>query len=353
MISLLPVYNRIAGLDMNRTSKDNLFVVLCGFIAVIFNKSLREFPLKAWIVSAIALFLMVVNQHNPSSIFVMMYTFYACAGLFFFIRFYECFDVKDADCILDGMCIGSLIQAFFILMNGLGYSPETWMMGLFNDNIQVNGTMFNKFGASPGTLGNPNLSGGYLALCSLAFFRKKWIYLLPISLAALASTGAAMGVLSFIAGTLYYFKGNLISKRNTYLLTIFSMFLVFFTGLKGMDSGRFEIWRMMFDKIQFTDYLFGNGLAWFQDLKMAWSDTYVAQEHSSYLTLFNTFGIVGALAFLGYLWKFINTKDENKLFSAILFTAFCNAYGHFSIQQSTMMIIILVTIAICAIKENE
>lgn len=350
-IALLPVYNRISSVDMNRTSKDNLFLILCGLFAVVFSKQVREFPIKGWIALAVALFLMIFNQSNVASVNVMMYSFYACAGMFFLVRFYECFEHEYLDMILNAMCIGALIQAFFILLNGFGHSPEIWIMGIFNDDLKVNGNIFNKFGASPGTLGNPNLSGGYLALCSLAFFRKKWVHLLPVSLAALAATGSAMGMASLMAGGIYFF--NVVPKKVAYLSAISAMFLVYFTGLNGADSGRFEIWQMMFSKISSSDYFFGNGLGWFQDLKLKWGDNFVAQEHSGFLTLFNTFGIVGSLYFLYFLWKYINKTGDNKLFSAILFTAFCNAYGHFSIQQSTMMIIILVTVAVCAVKEEQ
>ena len=353
VIALLPIYNRLSTVDMNRTSKDNLLMILFGFIAVLFGKSVREFPLKAWIVSAVALFLMIFNQHNVASINVMMYSFYASAGLFFFIRFYECFESKYLNWILDGMCVGALIQALFIALNIYGISPEIWIMGLFNDSVHVNGNILNSFGASPGSLGNPNLAGGYLALCSLAFFRKKWVFLLPISIFALAATGSAMAIASFLVGAVYYFKGNLASKRSAYLLTIFAMILVSYTGLNGLDSGRLEIWQIMFSKIELSDYIFGNGVGWFQDIRISWEGSVVGQEHSGFLTLFNTFGLLGALTFLGYLWKFIGREDDNRLFSAIAFTSFCNAYGHFSIQQSTMMIIILVTVAVCAVKENE
>lgn len=352
-IALLPVYNRLSVVDMNRTSKDNLLLILFGFIAVIFGKPVREFPLKAWIVSVVALFLMIFNQHNVASINVMMYSFYASAGLFFFIRFYECFESKYLEWILDGMCVGALIQAVLIMLNICGYSPEILIMGLFNDSVNVNGNIFNGFGSSPGSLGNPNLSGGYLALCTLAFYRKKWVYLLPISIFAIASTGSAMAIASLVAGSIYFFKGDLVSKRSAYLLTIFAMTLVSYTGLNGMDSGRLEIWKIMFSRIELSDYLFGNGVGWFQDIRLSWRNTIVSQEHSGFLTLFNTFGLLGVIIFLGYLWKFINREDDNRLFSAIVFTAFCNAYGHFSIQQSTMMIIILVTVAVCAVKENK
>ena len=352
-VALLPVYSRYTTVDMNRTAKDNLFLILCGLIAIVFRDVKRDFPQKGWIALVIAFFLSVFNQHNVASINVMMYSFYFMGGAILLVRVYECIEQSHIELILNAMCVGALIQFVVISLALLGFSIESHVASFFHNEIKINGDIFSHFGASQGTLGNPNLSGGYLALCSLAFFRKKWIYLLPLSLFALLATGSAMAVASFLAGAGFLFKGNIISKRNIYLLSIFSMLTSLFTGLGKMDSGRHEIWRMAVAKVDKSDYLFGNGLGWFQDIGLAWSQTIVRQEHSGFLTLFNAFGLVGVVGLLYFLWIYTNKKDVNKLFSAITFAAFCNAYGHFSIQQSTMMIIIIVSVAICAIKDED
>ena len=147
MISLLPIYNRLGAVDLNRTSKDNLFVIVCGLIGILFNSPKRELPLKAWITIAIASLFMVINQHMFESINVMFHGFYLCAGIFFFVRFYECFEAKYFSWILNAICIGSLIQALVIFLNGLGYSPEYAVMKLFHSDIQVIGEVASQSGA--------------------------------------------------------------------------------------------------------------------------------------------------------------------------------------------------------------
>lgn len=353
LIALLPVYNRLASVDMNRTSKDNLFVIVCGLIGIMFNSPKRELPLKAWVTIAIAFLFLVINQHMVESINVMFHGFYLCAGIFFFVKFYECFEAKYFSWILNAVCIGSLIQALVIFLNGLGYSPEYAVMKLFHDDIQIIGEVAVEFGLSSGTFGSNNMSGGYLGISLIAFNRKNWRWALPIAIAALCSTGSSLGILTGLAGFVYYYKGNLIKKKWLYLLSIVSMLTVSFTGMNGMDSGRLVIWKELISKLSMKAWLIGNGVGWYADQKITYKGATVVQEHSGFLSIVTAFGLVGLITFLYFLYKYAIKDDKYRVFSSIVFAAFCNAYGHFSVQQSTMMIIILVVVAVCAAKEEN
>lgn len=352
-IALLPVYNRMGSVDLNRTSKDNLFLILCGAIAIIFDKKNRDFPVKGWVVAAVGLLFAIVNQHVFESINVMFHTFYLALGMFFFIRFYECFDKKYFSWILNAICIGSLIQALVIFLNGLGYSPEFAVMKLFHSDIQVIGEVAVEFGLSSGTFGSNNMSGGYLGISLIAFNRKGWRWVLPIAIAALCSTGSSLGILTGLAGFVYYYKGNLIKKKWLYLLSIVSMLTVSFTGMNGMDSGRLVIWKELISKLSMKAWLIGNGVGWYADQKITYKGATVVQEHSGFLSIVTAFGLVGLVTFLYFLYRYAIKDDKYRIFSSIAFAAFCNAYGHFSVQQSTMMIIILVVVAACAAKEEN
>lgn len=352
-IALLPVYNRIAVLDMNRTSKDNLFLVICTLTSLMFSHRQREFPLKGWVALAIAFFLIVVNQHNVASINVAIYSFYSVCSIALFVRFYECFERKYLEWFLNAMCAGVIIQAVYVAFNLSGHSLELIIAGIFNDNLEVKGTIFNTFGSSPGSLGNPNLLGGYVALCIPAFFRKKWVYLIPIALFVLIASGSVISILSAAAGLAYYATRNKIHKKWFYASASFAMILFFFTGMNGMDSGRLEIWQNNLSMLERTNWIIGNGVGWFQDQRAMWGGAVVAQEHSGFMTILNTFGVFGLLYLAYFLVIYCLKKEANKLFSTVLFIAFCNAYGHFSIQQSTMMVVIILAAAICSAKDED
>lgn len=348
-IAFLPIYKRVAVLDFNRTSKDNLLMILFGLFGVLFKDTRRSFPLSGWIILAFALFLNIYNQHNVVSINVMFHSFYIASAMFFFVRFYECFDTRFEELILNGMCLGAIIQSLFIIFNAFGINLDLIMMSVFNEGLVVKGDA-PAIRDVAGTLGNSNLLAGYMSLCCLAFFRKNWIYLLPIPLICLLLSYSFMGIGSFISGAVFYLLLKYINPIWFYLLSASSMVLVYFTGLNNMDSGRFEIWGNLISRYD-LQAIIGYGPGWFADQKIQWRDTMLVQEHSSLLTTVSVFGLIGLVVLLYVFYKASQTK--NKIFSAILFAIFLNSYGHFSFHQSTMVIIILCTVAICLIKEEN
>lgn len=348
-IALLPLYKRVSSLDFSRTSKDNLLMLLFGVIMVLFTNPKRSFPVIGWVLVAIAFFLTVVNQYNVISINVMFQSFYISFALFGFVKIYECFDLKFTELVLNGMCIGALIQSVFVLFSSFGINLDMHIIKLFNPNVDMIGSRPG-FWSAVGTLGNPNLLAGYLAICLPAFFRKKWIYLAVLPLTFLFSSKAMMGIGAFLGGSAFYLLKDHIKVKWLFFPAIAAMILVYFTGLNGMDSGRFAIWAGLIEKYD-IQALIGYGPGWFPDQRMALEDSRVVQEHSAYFSIVSVFGIFGLITVLTIIYKAL--QSTNKIFAAILFTIFLNGYGHFSLHQSTMVIIIVTVIAICLIKEEK
>lgn len=352
-IALLPLFNRIAPVDFSRTAKDDLLMIIFMVVAMLMSETKRRMSISVMIIAGIAFFFTAFNHHNVISINVMFYSFYIGTGIMFLIRFYECFDTHFKSWIMNGMCIGALIQAVFIACSHFGIPLQLWMLKLFNDGLVEHGTSLHSFGQSIGTLGNPNLLGGYLALCLFAFLRPGWINLFPIALLAVISSGSMMAIGAALAGLLYYYRPKFLNKPVLFGLAVTFMSIIYFTGLNGMDSGRFAIWDKVLELTMKTGPIFGNGPGWFADQKVIQDHAWVVvQEHNIFLTVFTTFGLMGILAVLYLLVEYVSKKDNDRIFSATLFAAFCNGYGHFSLHQSTMVIIMLVTVAICSIKEG-
>lgn len=350
-IALLPLFNRVATVDFSRTAKDNLLMAILGLLCVIMPEKKRSLPLYAWVVFIIALFFLVFNQYNVISINVMYQSFTVMAGMFFAVRFYECYDGKTKHYILNGMCIGALIQSFIIFLSALGFDPYIWVFGSLYEGAVIVGPSSFPVGKSIGSLGNTNLAAAYLALTSMAFVRGKWNYFLPIAILALTFTNSAMGVGSFVAGAVYYLnRERVFSKLKIYLLASISMIGLFFIGAGGADSGRFESWAKIFKAVTLKHFLIGMGPGWFPDMRLMYNGTHMVQEHNEYLALFNIFGIMGVILVIPFFLSYLKLKDTCRIFPAVLFIAFCNSYGHFSLHQSTTAIIIIVTIVICAVE---
>lgn len=347
-IALLPLYNRITVVDFNRTSKDNLLVLLLGALCVLMPDKKRSLHPYGWFCLFFALFLLIANQWNVIAVNVMFQTFYISAGMFFAAKFYEGYDSDFRHLILDGMSLGAFIQSVFILLSCLNFDLGIKMLQFFNPNGVLLGADHYEFGKSIGTLGNTNLSGAYLGLTALSLMRPKWIYLLPIVTIALISTSSVMGICSFVAGVAYFLnQEEFFSKAKIYILAMISMIGLFFIGAGGADSGRFESWKEILSKVDLRHFLIGMGPGWFPDQKFKIATNFLVQEHNEFISFFNIFGLAGFFLIAPIFLKFINTKDENRMFPAIVFAAFCNSYGHFTLHQSTTAIILIVAACVC------
>lgn len=349
-VALLPVYNRVSFVDMSRTSKDNLLMVILAFLTLLINDEKRKLPFHGWCTVVIAILFSVLNQHSVASIVTIIQTAYFLIAVFFFVRLYECLDFKWLDNILDGMCVGVIIQCVFVGLAHFGIPLEFLISDIFNDGIRIDGVLTPVFGSSFGSLANPNMLGSYVAICSMAFMREKWVLFSPLAIICLLSTGSIMGLASFTVGLFYFFGHQF--KKPIFLLAIVSMLAMPFFDLSGVDSGRFAIWKELLKNLSIEQLLIGSGLGWFADKGFALNGARVIQEHNAFLTLLNSFGLVGVAIFAKYLWKFLNNNQESRLFSTILFVAFCNSYGHFTLHQSTVIIPIIVALVVCSIGEK-
>lgn len=353
-IALLPLYNRIAQYDFNRTSKDNLLVIILGFLTVMLPASKRMGGVAIYLALIYGLFLLVLNQWNVLSVIVMFQTFYIASAMIFFVHFYEKHDEDSIQYILNGMIVGALIQAPMAILGYFGIEVYSKFVGLFSDVYLVKLPGAGSTGAI-GSLGNSNIMAGYLAITSLAFLsiKRKWLVVIP--LIALFLTGSIMGIVSVLAGIAYYInhKINFLEKWEVYILTIMGMIAYPFTGI-GHDSGRIIGWGKSLSLVDWHHFFIGKGAGWFSDQKIAITDhQLLLQEHNSFLSLFNVFGMAGFVLLAPLFVKFLNKQDENIVFPAILFTAFCNSYGNFTLHISTIAIIIIVTACICLAEGNK
>lgn len=347
IVALLPLYNRVALYDVNRTVKDNLLVVLLGFICLIMPNPVRRVDLRLWPFILFGVLFLIINQHNVMSILVSFQVFYITASLFFFIHFYEKHDRQTLNYILNGMAIGCLAQSLLGIFGYFGINIYPELFNLFADNFKV-------VNADPGpgnvigSLGNNNLLGSYIALTSLSFLshKNKWPILIPAT--ALFLSGSLMGIASFLGGIFFYINLNYKILKKWQMYSVASLGMIIFPFLSlGIDSGRLDIWKKNIDLVDFKHFLIGRGAGWFGDQKIFSIDNIATQEHNSFLSFFNIFGIIGIVLIFPVLKRYLMAKENNKVFPSILFASFCNSYGHFTLHQSTVAIIITITAAVC------
>ena len=351
-IALLPLYTRVTSLDFNRTSKDNLLLTLLGAACILLPVASRKMNKYMWVSICYGLFFLVYNQWNVLSINVMMQVFYISMGFTFFANYYERHDVDSLHYIYKGMAVGAFIQGVFAIS---GYLGHEWyfhsLMFVLGIDAKIHTSGAGSINAV-GSLGNTNLSASYLCMTIPAFlsFKKKYWLLALVPITGLILTDALMSILPFFAGLVYYWniEKKILKKWFIYLSASTAMIALPFLPL-NIDNGRFLPWKMLMELVDWSHALIGKGAGWFADKKIyvEKSDVYFQQEHNVFLSVFNLYGLIGVLLLLPIFYKFVLSEDKNKIFSTVLFIAFCNGYGHFLGHQSTSVIVALIAACVC------
>jgi hypothetical protein len=353
VIALLPLYLKtVKEGDFSITSKTNLLVLIFGVLCFLLPKKERSLTSSMYLALGYGLLTIALNQWTPISINVQFQTFYIAFGIMFFAFYYERHSRAGQEFILNGMAAGCIIQSIIVLAAYFGFDIYLLFLQTFKDSIQSNGPAVRGIGS----LANQNILAAYIAMTSIALFRKKWIYALPLALFALLESKSDMGLASFIAGLAYFInlKFNLLKKNWPYCLSLIAMFAVYITGVNGLDSQRFEAWGAMFKLVTLKHFFIGMGPGWFADTGIILnSRETMRQEHNEFISIFNMFGIIGIGAASAIFWDFLKIKDKSKIFPSILFAAFVNAYGHFSLHHASSVIIIIVTACICLAQKEE
>jgi hypothetical protein len=352
-IAFLPLFIKVSSVDLTRTSRDNLLVVILAVLGFMLTDKKRKLPKSLYVAFSYGLLCLIINQWQPASVVVMFHVFYAVSGIVFFASYYEKHSEEGRDYVLNGMVAGALIQSIITIANYFQIPLWFYFIRVFYPHV----TGFNIASVGIGSLGNSNILAAYVALTSIAFFRKKIIYLIPLPLIALYLAGSVMGYATLLAGTAYYFnfKLNLVKKYWLYYSALVFMALAFFVGVKGHDSERFSAWREIFSRMDIGHFLFGKGPGWFANHPVLVHITRekLVQEHNAFLTVLNMFGIIAFVLLVPVFIKFLGAKDKNPIFPSILFAAFVNSYGNFSLHQSSVALIIIVTAAICIAEGNN
>ncbi len=363
-IVLLPFFLRIGPsingqtIDCSRSVKDNLIIMILVFVCAIFPSKKRSASPIVWVSLCWCLFFASLNHWNVISVNVVIQQFYIGVWACFAVKFYESFDKNRLNYLLNGISIGGILQSILAICDFYNIHLQGAFLERFFD-VKWVAFVHGGVGSATGTLGNQNLLGAYLAVSAMSLARKKWKWFLPLPIFGLIAGGSLMGIVSLIGGLIYLnnYKRKWISKKYMYALALIPMAVLWIGGGFGIDSGRVKLWNMSLKNLTVKTALIGNGPGWFPDqgfiTGQSGADTFVAgQEHNEYLTIFNMFGIAGIILLFLLMKEFIWSSVES-IWTPMLYVSFLNAYGHFSLHQSTLVIIIVITACICIAQGKE
>jgi len=91
----------------------------------------------------------------------------------------------DVDTILNMVCVAVIAQMFFLSLQIFGFDPYS----LFGAKGNLSPT---------GLMANRNETSAFIAICSPAFFRRRWIYFMPLIAANLIGANSLNGVLALL-----------------------------------------------------------------------------------------------------------------------------------------------------------
>lgn len=343
-IAFLPLYVKVFSFDFLRDSRDLLFISLAAFIIILLQYPRRIVPRYWYAIPSWVLLNYMFYQYttSQSGIFIAHNVNIAVIGCLFF-KYFQCHEIRGRQHIFDGMMIGAFIQGFLAIS---GYFGNHYYYDLFAHiypDFKIPFSNDSGSGVATGSFGHNNILASYLCMTIPAYFtRKKLLPLALVPLAGLIATQAWMGIAPLFAGAFYYLiviKWKIITKAKIYLAAISGMIVIPFFDI-GVDSGRFFVWRTIIRSATIKHWLIGEGVGWYPDHPIYWGADMV-QEHNAYLTIFNSYGLVGFLLLAPIFIKFLKHRDSSDMLSTIVFIIFCNSWGHFTLHQSTVLIIIV------------
>ena len=141
----------------------------------------------------------------------------------------------DIEAIYNMMCVVALIQVVWLVSQRLGYDPYR-LVG-FKGNLSVTGLM-----------ANPNETSAFIAICTPAFFRRKWLWYLPAVVAGIFVLGCLNGIFAvFSVGATFLFLHSDRKKSNAFMLSaVAGLTLIvydFYSGGASSIEQRLYIWK--------------------------------------------------------------------------------------------------------------
>jgi len=239
--------------------------------------------------------------------------------------------------IINIVCVLAIIQAVIGIVQTLGFDSFHWFLThWFKMQRGLADT------ALTGTLGNPNYLAGFIAISLPFFFRKYWIYCLPLFgiVFYMADTSTAVIAASF--GAIVYYRKYWIVLPV--LLASIVYVLADNSYMPVYQDVRWEWWGNItvqtLNTWQTAIFGFGPGAKWGRTCPM----------HNEWITMFHQFGAAGLCFALIYLFQFkipeIGDDIEYRMIFAALITAMVNCFGNHPLHLAPSAFLILIIIGL-------
>lgn len=223
--------------------------------------------------------------------------------------------VKSPEKILKAIAISSLIVIGSMIAQIIGVLPLT--IGSFTIGIPMDawGNTTNSlslaYSGVSGLIGQPNITGAYLAIC-LPIFLVYYRWALGLVIVALVMTKCNGAMIAGMAGIAFYYLFTAKAKQTVLVISLVLILAVGFCFIDKPDySSRLIIAKEVICK-QMTGWsiLTGHGLGSFSRAKINVSKSgnatsWMAQAHNEYIQVYFELGLIGLAIILGFIGSLI------------------------------------------------
>jgi len=329
-----------------------------AFIALLF---IKNWWIKGFVLWSLIATIVTYNKWSFFSLYIIV----------LFAVFYQvlCDHINHRNSVhlLNAICVLTLLQITWMVLEYCGvwwlFTPKNKLM-----------TPFTNLTYCVGFLANPNHSGAFLALALPAFFRKRWVWLLPIVLIGLVMARSSGAMVAGIIGTMVFVW--FIAPKKRWLFVSLVLFagagLIWKYDLQSILSinTRLHAWKSVYMVTYWVGHwkwLWGWGMGQFPVSFAPIYQVFIMKNpeavrwsiaHNEFIQLWFEAGLIGLGLVLGYLGhqaiKFL--RAQKTLIMLIAFSgviiAVVNANVNFLFHIS-IGIIPLIYLAILNLEVND
>ena len=249
--------------------------------------------------------------------------------------------------LLDAMCIIALCHVLYQIVQMCGYDLIFKDIGVGNMK------------RIPGLMSNRNELSALLALCLPAFFRKKWLWFIPVIVVGFVNTQVTGGVLTAIVMVIVFtfsFKQKWVWITGVAGCIIGG--LLFYLFVDTPDFSRLKVWQTAWNLYK-QRWIMGFGLGHFQvvfgaSLIKSLFVTPFAQAHNDLLQGVFEMGIGFAALVGGYFVSIIRRANKKAILSLAAITGIVvNSLVNFPFHVAITAMVAITWMAILQVELND
>jgi len=300
-------------------------------------------------------------QWNPYSMNVSTRWLLISLGSAAFVQLSSGFVKGDKKVIFNAVSIGVTIQSIWVLCQYFGVQPLHEIFQLFgwtlhHDNLN-NGLV--------GSITQQTLSGASIAISMPVLFRRRWIFLLPISLIAAYLTLSAMTFVAAICATYVCIIYTYVYKPYKILIItalIGLMSFIFYVLSPDLFDGTFfdnqlrlQIWIDSFEFLESAKTLLGGGVGNYADLFRQFRHRIPGWDHphNEYIWFYMCFGITGCLLAVYSVYSLAKLKVKDPILMASFAAVAANAVGNFTLHVAPIAMVFIVFLSLYVSDNSE